>query len=137
MPPKNYYSPSLKGFLHSDVNTTIPKDAIEITDDYKQQLLSGQSNLKSIVIGEGGYPVLQDITETTVQVERRERDWRDKELIRADIELYKLQDSDTKASGSVGGWRSYRKNLRAWPEDKKFPNKEFRPSAPDAEQGVV
>lgn len=61
-----------------------------------------------------------------------ERYWRDSELIRSDIELYKVQDSDPKAVGTVAGWREYRKALRAWPEHKDFPNKEKRPVSPDA-----
>ena len=61
-----------------------------------------------------------------------ERAWRDSELIRADIELYKVQDIDPKAVGTVAGWREYRKALRAWPEHKDFPNKEKRPVSPDA-----
>ena len=61
-----------------------------------------------------------------------ERAWRDSELIRSDIELYKVQDSDPKAVGIVAGWREYRKALRAWPEHKDFPNKEKRPVSPDA-----
>ena len=60
-----------------------------------------------------------------------ERAWRDSELIRSDIELYKVQDSDPKAVGTVAGWREYRKALRAWPEHKDFPNKEKRPASPD------
>jgi hypothetical protein len=59
-----------------------------------------------------------------------ERNWRDSELINADIELNKVQDSDPKATGTVSDWRTYRKALRAWPEDKNFPKQEFRPKSP-------
>ena len=62
----------------------------------------------------------------------RERQWRDAELARADIELFKVQDSDPKAVGSVADWRQYRKELRAWPEHEGFPSKANRPKAPDA-----
>jgi hypothetical protein len=128
---KNYYSHE-KGFLHSDINTTIPEDAVEITPEYKQYLLSGQaSNSQSIVINVAGYPVLQDRIVPDIQLKSHERAWRDSELSRADIELYKIQDSDTNTVGSVGDWRSYRKNLRAWPQHKDFPKQEFRPKAPD------
>lgn len=60
-----------------------------------------------------------------------ERSWRDSELIRADIELCKVQDSDPKAVGTVAGWREYRKALRAWPEHESFPDSAQRPVAPD------
>ncbi len=58
-----------------------------------------------------------------------ERSWRDLELRRADIELYIIQDG---GSGTVGEWRSYRNDLRNWPEDVLFPDSGSRPTAPDA-----
>ena len=61
-----------------------------------------------------------------------ERLWRDAELVRADTELYKVQDGDPKAVGAVAGWREYRNTLRAWPEHRDFPNKDKRPVSPDA-----
>lgn len=61
-----------------------------------------------------------------------ERLWRNKEISRADVELNKVQDSDPKAKGTVAEWREYRKQLRAWPSTKGFPNKQYRPKAPDA-----
>ena len=61
-----------------------------------------------------------------------ERSWRNSELNRADIELYKVQDSDPKAKGSVSAWREYRKSLRQWPEHQDFPDNSKRPIAPDA-----
>jgi len=64
--------------------------------------------------------------------EIQERLWRDSELARADIELYKVQDSDPKSKGSVSEWREYRKALRAYPESEGFTNQESRPVAPDA-----
>lgn len=64
---------------------------------------------------------------------RTERVWRNSELNRADIELYKVQDSDSKAVGSVSPWREYRKALRQWPENQHFPDSSKRPIAPDAQ----
>ena len=61
-----------------------------------------------------------------------ERLWRNKEISRADVELNKVQDSDPKAKGTVAEWREYRKQLRAWPSAKEFPNSKRRPKAPDA-----
>jgi hypothetical protein len=65
----------------------------------------------------------------------QERLWRDGELTRADIELYKVQDSDPKAVGTVAGWREYRKALRSWPNSQDFPDISKRPVAPDAARG--
>lgn len=67
-----------------------------------------------------------------------ERKFRDAELRRADIELLKVQDSDPGATGNVGDWRTYRKALRAWPNDENFPDPSYRPVAPDfTSSGVV
>lgn len=63
-----------------------------------------------------------------------ERFWRDSELLRSDVELYKAQDADPKSVGSVADWRAYRKSLRAWPESEYFPNVKYRPTAPDAKE---
>jgi hypothetical protein len=59
-----------------------------------------------------------------------ERFWRDSELNRADEELNKVQDSDPKSVGTVTEWRQYRKDLRAWPDNSNFPDKNFRPQSP-------
>ena len=47
-----------------------------------------------------------------------ERRWRNSELSRADIELFKVQDG---GSGSVADWRNYRSALRDYPEQDDFP----------------
>lgn len=61
-----------------------------------------------------------------------ERTWRDAELIRADEELNKVQDSDPKSKGTVTQWRDYRRALRAIPDLEGFPVSHVRPVAPDA-----
>lgn len=76
---------------------------------------------------------VDDVQQTT-QDSELERVWRNSELIRADIELNKVQDTDSKAVGSVAAWRDYRKALRAWPENVNFPVKNSRPKAPDAKE---
>ena len=58
-----------------------------------------------------------------------ERDWRNTELSRADIQLLKVQDGMT-GLGTQKAWREYRITLRDWPSTSLFPNE--RPVAPDA-----
>lgn len=75
-------------------------------------------------------PSPEEILEQQIQ---EERVWRNAELSRADIELNKVQDSDPNAVGIVGDWRTYRKELRAWPESPDFPDSTKRPVAPDVQ----
>ena len=55
-----YYASSTSGFYTPDINPIIPDDAVEITDEYYQELLAGQSNGKCITADAEGYPVLTD-----------------------------------------------------------------------------
>ena len=56
---------------------------------------------------------------------QEERQWRDGELAKADIELNKVQDG--RGTGSVTDWRKFRNALRDWPQHEKFPDSNFRP----------
>lgn len=55
-----YYANSTNGFYTPDINPIIPDDAVEITDEYYQELLAGQSDGKCITADAEGYPVLTD-----------------------------------------------------------------------------
>ena len=54
-----YYDKKTNGFLIQGVNL-IPEGAINITDEYYQQLLSGQSQGKQIIADKTGKPILID-----------------------------------------------------------------------------
>lgn len=126
-----YFSESQPGFLIGSINKTLPKDAIKLTEQQYQNLLIKQVEGFEVKVVDG--VVLSLIPPQDQEyLKLSERFWRDLEIKRADIELYKVQDSDSKCFGSVSDWRNYRKSLRSWPEQPNFPNKEFRPVAPDA-----
>lgn len=55
-----YYAGSTKGFYTPDINPVIPDDAVEITNEHYQDLLSGQSEGKCITADDEGYPTLTD-----------------------------------------------------------------------------
>ena len=57
---------------------------------------------------------------------QEERQWRDAELVKTDIELYKLQDG--MGAGSIEALRLYRNALRNWPENENFPDSTYRPT---------
>lgn len=52
-----FYSASTCGFYTPDINPVIPADAVEITEEYYQSLLEGQSNGLQIVADTQGYPI--------------------------------------------------------------------------------
>ena len=107
-----------------ELNDTWPIDLVEISDsDFKEYFLS--DTLKTHVRKYSGglfywLPRQEDLSSP-------EREWRNSELFRADIEIYKIQDG---GAGSIASWRAYRKLLRDWPQHPGFPNKIHRPSSP-------
>ena len=130
---KYYVSPSTLGFYVDKINNHIPSDAIQLSQDVYLSLLSGVNSGYEIDFELSDQLTLKKIVsiQTIENLSKDERFWRNTELTRADYELNKVQDSDHSAVGSVGEWRTYRKALRAWPEQVGFPNKEFSPKAPD------
>lgn len=69
-------------------------------------------------------------TQSTEDLALAERVWRGGELSRADVQIKKIEDSDS--DGSIVDWRKYRVSLRNWPESTDFPDSSKRPVAPDA-----
>lgn len=126
-----YFAGSSKGFYNSEIHSSIPSDAIEITTEQYIQLLNEQSLGREIVVENKQVVTKQKIADGAINTQN-ERAWRDSELVRADYELNKVQDSDANSVGSVGVWREYRKLLRAWPQSVDFPDNSKRPVAPDA-----
>ncbi|MNC26578.1 hypothetical protein D3C75_747160 [compost metagenome] len=61
---------------------------------------------------------------------RRERAWVENELHWAGREIDKHQDADSTAIGTEEDWRTYRIELRAWPDSDSFPDMDKRPVAP-------
>jgi len=126
MSVKVFYDPISAGFYQTDINKQIPPTSVEITDKHRWELLEQESKGAVITIVEG----VPTTTFPPQESHSEERSWRNSELNVADIELNKVQDGDTKAVGAVSQWREYRKALRAWPEQKDFPSKDFRPKPP-------
>ena len=133
-----YFSASSLAFYPEDFkkdyekSRTWPVDTVLVSPETFDEYALQEKPIGKRLSSENGFPAWVDDTPTKLQDTANERGWRNMELGRADIELYKVQDSDNKSTGSVSDWRSYRKALRSWPEHKDFPNNRFRPKAPDA-----
>lgn len=126
---KIFYSSITNSFYDDAIHETMPEDAVEITQERHQELLAGQDQWTCIGADENGFPVLQDRVFTADDLCINERRWRNRELARADIELYKAQDG--MGVGTPAAWQEYRCALRALPEHPQFPSAEARPVAPD------
>jgi hypothetical protein len=129
-----YYSPANDAFYPDNLlYEAVPADVEVVSkEDFITYSLSQPPSGKRR--GRDSHGKFCWVTSTTIETatpEQSERDWRDSQLILADIEIYKIQDTDSNAQGSVSAWRSYRKSLRHWPEHQNFPNKASRPKAPD------
>lgn len=136
---KHFYSDKAKAFYIEDLRAayeaagTWPDDAIAITEEQYEALLEGLGDVTKVIKVDAkkklklGNRSSSELKEINVA---QERSWRDLELTRADVELLKAEDGD--GVGEPSDWRKYRVALRAWPSASKFPDKSFRPVAPDA-----
>lgn len=63
------FSRSTGGFYSSDVHSVVPTDAVEISEETWQDLLTQQSQGKRIVSAPHGYPVATESAPTTEEME--------------------------------------------------------------------
>ena len=64
-----YYSKSINAFYDDALHRVLPDDAVEITVEERDTVLSGQSNSKQITGDENGKPVLVDVVESPEQIQ--------------------------------------------------------------------
>lgn len=134
---KMYYSKQNDAFYPEEyrefyVNAgTWPSDLIETSaEDFNDFGLQTPPNgkIRGFI---GGVFCWADIVITEEQAQQNEISWVSLEINRVRDELEKVQDSDPYSVGTVADWRNYRKLLRVWSTNINFPNKDFRPMAPD------
>lgn len=66
METQYFWSPSTNGFVVSDINE-IPADALSITAERWQELLTAQGEGNRIVTGSDGYPTLEAVPDAPPQ----------------------------------------------------------------------
>ncbi|KAE9639050.1 phage tail protein [Pseudomonas sp. PB106] len=128
-----FYSKSTGGFYNPAINTNIPSDAVEITQEYWMELLNGQSSGKIIVANDDGYPVLID---PPGQLEAFERAWRNVQLASTDSVVTRYRDEVERwptllTPAQYIELQTYRRALRIWPVGGESPLSEHRPAAPE------
>ena len=68
---------------------------------------------------DGKFAAPKPSPKTNEQLKNEAREWRNSELLKADIEINKIEDS----GGESMGYRKYRTALREWPQSDGFPDK--------------
>lgn len=92
-----YYSASQKGFFDSAINAAIPSDAVEISSEYRWELVNGQSEGKIIEADKDGYPYLAEpppptdeqllaLCKSEAQSRLQETDYSELPTVRASLE---------------------------------------------------
>lgn len=90
-----YYSKTTKGFYDSEIHEdNIPSDSVEITKEYHQQLLNGQSNGKIITSNSTGYPILVDPPPPTSEEIQKQKNEESRDYL-AYTDWYVIRFADT------------------------------------------
>ncbi|UQS15583.1 phage tail protein [Pseudomonas sp. HS6] len=130
-----FYSKSTGGF-YEPFGGEIPADAVEITQEYWQELLTGQSIGKLIVANDDGYPILVDRPgPTPAELEGYERSWRNLQIKATDSVVDQYRDEVERwptllTPAQYLELQTYRRTLRIWPVGGELPLAEHRPAAP-------
>lgn len=132
---KIYWSSSTKGFFDSRLNAVLPKDAVEISVEHRNELLVGMQRNCFVVAGPDGRPILQEgpsrVLDDAIAIERT---WRDSQLLETDGPVARhrdeleLGDKTTLSSAQYEALQDYRRSLRDWPASTAFPAIAQRPS---------
>jgi hypothetical protein len=135
---KVFFSPATALFYDADIyGDQLPQDAIEITEDLRQQLLESQSLGKQIVAGKNGQPLAVERPGPTFEQQvERERFWRDSLLTKTDTMVTRHRDEQdaeratTLTTAQYQQMQAYRLDLRDWPTSRSFPSDVHRPVPP-------
>lgn len=134
-----FFCPSSASFFDADIyGDQLPEDAVEITEDLRQELLEAQSLGKQIVADKAGQPVAVDRPGPTIEQQcERERFWHDSLLAKTDTMVTRHRDEQdagratTLTSAQYQQMQAYRLDLRDWPANRSFPSDAHRPVLPD------
>jgi hypothetical protein len=109
------------------------ENSVEITDEYWQELLNGQSNGKQITSDENGYPILVDpplpTQEELVNKARAKRDT----LLREVVDAMNPMRWEVLTEQQKDAWRAYRQALLDVPQQEGFPSNTVWPEVPDGQ----
>ena len=119
---KFYINPENCGLYQSDINPVIPNKCIQISSKERDDILSCILAGGYITFNKGKYKLNLDQEELDKNSAiYAEKSWRDSELFKADIEIFKLEDEPQSLKDQILLWREYRKLLRDYPSTENFP----------------
>lgn len=124
-----YYSPSTKSFWDNEINnpSKIPNDKIEITSDYRFELIDGLNSGGNISINELGQPVITPRSESDTLLLFAENYRLQRDSLLKDSDWTQLADIPQAIRDT---WAAYRQLLRDLPQQSGFPNNITWPTAP-------
>lgn len=132
-----FSSKSARGFYDDAVNSVIPDDAVEISQELHAEIIAGPANGKLIEWGDDSIPFLMDRpVPSAIELAAIERLWRDGELIATEWLRNRHRDElDLGVTTTLSGEQftellQYLQALRDWPETGSFPDSTQRPTAP-------
>jgi len=133
---QRFYSQSTKTTYLMGLHTSIPDDAVEISDERYLSVIGNPSPGKIRVHDELGLPYLIDAPEVLLDPAAQERQWRDAELSsfmwlrERHRDQLEIATATTLTSEQFKELLVYMQSLRDWPQSPDFPQAEHRPVAP-------
>lgn len=132
-----FFSASERGFYEGTINSDMPDDGVEVSEERRRAILEGQSAGMAIAADEFGGPILVERPAPSAEVlAAAERVWRDRQLAATDPLVSRHRD-EVEEGGSTSltpeqytELQGYRRLLRDWPQGEQFPLAEHRPPAP-------
>lgn len=133
-----FYSAKTGGLYAADINgENIPPDAIEISAEEHQALISAASEGRMVIPGLDGRPMVSEpMAPADGQLSVAERAWRDAALLKACADRDRHRDElelsreTTLSAEQFTELLHYIQDLRDWPQVATFPDQSQRPVAP-------
>lgn len=139
-----FFSATELGFYDSTIISDIPVDCVEVSLDSHRALMDGQTAGMAIAADEFGGPILIDRPPLSAEVQAAvERAWRDAQLALTDPLVSRHRDeveegvATTLTPEQYAELQEYRRALRNWPEEGKFPLIDHRPPPPSWLAGQI
>ncbi|MFG0501295.1 phage tail assembly chaperone [Pseudomonas putida] len=133
-----FYSQTTGCCYLEGIHTTMPDDAVEISDDRYQVVIGNPEPGKVRAHDAEGLPILIDPPAlTTGEVEALERAWRDSELAARQWLRDRHRDEQdlgratTLSEAQFAELLEYLQALRDWPQAEAFPDSVLRPPPPN------